>query len=95
MGVVTTGLELEDFIEYVNKPLQALYETNTNCSIESRSDKIGDESLTVSQHFKDRQRLLDSSTVSVTALTSINNHSEDSFINMLLLAVSHQFELQS
>ena len=88
-----TGLELEDFIEYryVDKPLWVLYKTNTNCSVDSRSNKIGDESLIVAQ---DRQRLLDSTTIS-TALTSIDDCSEDSDIDMLLLTASQQFELQS
>ena len=95
MGVVTTGLKLEDFVEYVDKPLQALYKTSTNCSVESRSEEIGNKSLTVSQHFEDRQQLLDSSTVSGMALTSIDNRSEEFDIDMLLLAASQQFELQS
>ena len=43
LGVVTTGLELEDFVKYVDKPLQMFYKTNTNCSVDSRSKGIGDE----------------------------------------------------
>ena len=70
------------------------YETNANCSVDSRSDEIGNESLKVAQQCKDRQRLLDSTTVSM-APTSIDDCSEDSDIYMLLLAASQQFELQS
>ena len=81
---MTTGLELEDFVEYVDRPLWALYDTKTNCSVDSKSDKTGDKSLTISQQFEDRQQLLvDSMTV-----TNIHDRSENSNIDMLLLLSS-------
>ena len=93
-GVITTGLELEDFIEHADKPLRTLCDTNTNSIGGSRSNKIGDELLTVSQEIEDRQPQspLDSMMTSM-ALPSTQDHPEDADINMLLSAASQQILL--
>ena len=77
------GLELKDFIEYVDKPLQMLHVTK--CFV----DKIDNEDW--------QQVLVESKAVS-TAFLSIKNPSEDTLnddVDKLLLAASQQFELQS
>ena len=83
---MTTGLEFEDFVEYVDKPLQTLY-------TEGFIDRCDDVLLAASGLWQIEGR---QQSMSVSGIEH-DNHSEDAIddIDELLLAASQQFELQN